>query len=169
MDEQTKVGALLHGEHLKSIEAMQNLEDFVLRHAPGRPPQAGDGETREILQSLLGDLVGEIDRHFAFEESRIFPLLMERGHQGVVFMLTEEHEIIRPLALELKQEAETALAAGGFAPQAWKAFHERAIEFCERETFHIQKEEMGLLGSLPFLLDNDTDAQLAELYASGNG
>ena len=169
MDEPTKVGTLLHGEHVKTLEAMENLERFLQRHSRRDPPKPGNAETTEILQSLLGDLAGEVDRHFSFEENRLFPLLAERGHNGIVAMLTEEHEIIRPLVRELAREAATALAGAGFLPQGWQEFHDRASELCERETFHIQKEEMGLIGALPFLLDADTDTRLAELYVAEAG
>ena len=166
MDERTKVGTLLHREHVKTLDAMENLESFLQMHSRRDPPKPGNAETTKILQSLLGDLAGEMGRHFSFEENWLFPLLSERGHSGIVAMLTEEHEIIRPLARVLARGAATALAGAGFLPQGWQEFHDRASELCERETFHIQKEETGLIGALPFLLDADTDTRLAELYVA---
>jgi hypothetical protein len=43
-------------------------------------------------------------------------------------------------------------------------FRDAGAELVEREIFHIQKEEMGLLAAISALVDRDTDARLAETY-----
>ena len=158
----------LYEEHAAVQALLQRLEQAVAKQRDD-VPDAKDPLLAKLMTDVASELPGEVDRHFSFEENRLFPLLAERGHNGIVAMLTEEHEIIRPLARELAQEAATALAGAGFLPQSWQEFHDRASELCERETFHIQKEEMGLIGALRFLLDADTDTRLAELYVAEAG
>ncbi len=161
---QTQIGTLLHEEHLQTIRSLQRLEDFLANQSPKRPPDLSKPEVRKILGDVLGDLAKEVDRHFTFEEDNLFTILTEQGEMGIVMMLSEEHGVIRPLALELAEEAEAALGGDGFTADGWPEFHERARELCEREVFHIQKEEMGLLAAISALVDGETDSRLASEY-----
>ena len=164
MFSQTQIGTLLHEEHLQTINALQRIHDFLDRQTAKRPPDLAQPETRKVLDGVLRGVAAEVERHFGFEEAELFPLLSQQGEVGIVYMLTEEHGVIRPLVLELAKDSLAALNGGGFTAEGWKDFHQRGMELCEREIFHIQKEEMGLLAAIAALVDRDTDGQLAELY-----
>ncbi len=157
---QTQTGALLHQDHLQTIAILQSLDELVGRH---RNPPAVEGDVRNELQRLAATMRAEVEQHFGFEENHLFPEFRRRGEVGIVTMLTHEHRAILPLALEAADRAEAALA-GGFDAAAWQAFRDTASELVEREIFHIQKEEMGLLAAISALLDPATDAALAETY-----
>ncbi len=161
---QTQIGTLLHEEHLQTIRSLQRLEEYLASQSAKRPPDLSKPEARKVLGDVLGDVAKEVERHFGFEENELFTILSEQGEVGIVFMLTEEHGVIRPLALELAEEAAAALAGKGFSADEWVDFHERGRELCEREIFHIQKEEMGLLAAISALVDADTDSDLAGRY-----
>ena len=45
-----------------------------------------------------------------------------------------------------------------------RQFRDTGGELVEREIFHIQKEEMGLLAAISALLDEAEDTALAETY-----
>ena len=163
MFDRSQIGSLLHEEHLHTIGTLQRLEDYLSRQTSKRPPDPSQTDVRTVLESLLG-LAAEVERHFGFEENQLFPLLSKSGEVGMVALLTEEHAIIRPLSAGLADQAKEAIASGAFAADRWKDFHGRAMELCEREVFHIQKEEMGLLAAISMLVDPEDDARLAELY-----
>jgi len=156
----TKLGSLLHKDHMHTVETLQNLEEAVHRH---KAPPAVDGDLRGLLDGLKDTLRAEVQKHFGFEEEHLFTVFTQRGETGIVMMLTQEHRSILPLALEVADAAETALAVG-FDAASWKAFKDSANELIEREIFHIQKEEMGLLSAIQAVIDPVTDAQLAETY-----
>ena len=82
----------------------------------------------------------------------------------MVNLLTAEHRAILPLAGGLAETAKAAIAAGAFAAADWADFHGQAMELCEGEVFHIQKEEMGLLAAIDAFVDRDTDERLAAMY-----
>jgi hemerythrin-like domain-containing protein len=157
---QTQTGALLHQDHMETIASLQALEEFIGRHRK-TPPMDAALATR--LSKLATTMRNEVERHFGFEESHLFPAFMRRGEVGIVTMLTQEHRSILPLALEVADAADGA-AQDGFTDGAWADFRDSATELVEREIFHIQKEEMGLLSAISVLLDADTDAALATIY-----
>ncbi|OIR02374.1 hemerythrin HHE cation binding domain protein [mine drainage metagenome] len=161
---QTQIGTLLHEEHLHTLAALQRLEAFLSRQGNRKAPDVGDAGVRDILSHLLTDVAAEVDRHFGFEEGHLFPVLNQRGEMGIAMILTEEHRTILPLAKDLAALAASALEAGGFSPEAWRDFHDRGGELCEREMFHIQKEEMGLLAAISMFVDAADDAELAVAY-----
>ena len=166
MFSQTQIGTLLHEEHLHTIHALQRFQDFLTGQTAKRPPDLARPEVGKVLDGVLRSVAAEVDRHFAFEETQLFPLLSEQGEVGIVHMLTEEHAVIRPLVLELAKDAVAALNGTNFTAESWKDFHARGMELCEREVFHIQKEEMGLLAAIAALVDPDDDGRLAALYRS---
>jgi hemerythrin-like domain-containing protein len=161
---QTQTAALLHEEHLRTIQALQRLESYLLNQTSRRQPDLAKPEVRAVLEGLLLDVAAEVERHFGFEENHLFPVLAQRGEGGIAAFLTEEHGTILPLAQELATAARAAIAAGGFTAEAWKSFHRSGVELCEREVFHIQKEEMGLLAAIGMYVDAETDATLAARY-----
>ncbi len=162
MFSQTQIGALLHEEHLQTIGALQRLEEFLAKQGSKRQPDAAQPEVRKLLEAMLA-LAAEVDRHYGFEEEHLFTLLSNAGEVGMVGLLTDEHAVIKPLAGELAGQARTALQTG-FSAETWRVFHGQGMELCEREIFHIQKEEMGLLAAISMLVEPDEDARLAELY-----
>lgn len=80
----------------------------------------------------------------------------------------QEHELIRPLAARIKELAVLALD-GGLDDSTWGEFKTLGMELVEREMFHIQKEEMGLVQGLSYFLDPDTDRELSLRYAEVRG
>lgn len=160
----TQIGTLLHEEHVRTIQALQALEEYLLKQTSRRVPDVGDEKVRALLHHLLSDVAAEVERHFGFEENFLFPVLTSRGEGGISAFLTEEHGTILPLAKELAETARAALDGAGFTPESWKEFHRSGVELCEREIFHIQKEEMGLLAAISMFVGPEDDAELAENY-----
>lgn len=158
---QTQTGALLHEDHMATIEMLQKLEEFLGRN---RAAPAAAGEVKDFLQGLARTLREEVESHFGFEEGHLFPVFTQRGETGIVMMLTMEHRTILPLAVQVADLAAAAAEAGRFDDQSWRDFKDSGAELVEREIFHIQKEEMGLLAAISALVDRETDAQLAETY-----
>ena len=160
MINQTQTGALLHSDHMATIETLQSLEALIRAN---RKPLVVDDSTRPQLRRLSDTLRREVESHFGFEENHLFPVFTAMGEMGIVTMLTHEHRTILPLALQVADLA-VAGAENGFDQDAWTDFVEAASELVEREIFHIQKEEMGLLSAISALISADVDAQLAETY-----
>lgn len=157
---QTQIGALLHEDHMATIEMLQALEEYLGRHR--KVPEVDD-DGRAFLTRLSATLREEVEKHFGFEEGHLFPVFTARGETGIVMMLTHEHRTILPLAVQVADLAAQA-AENGFAEQAWRDFRDCGAELVEREIFHVQKEEMGLLSAISALVDPDTDSRLAEIY-----
>lgn len=165
MMNQTQIGALLHQDHMATVETLQSVEEFIGRH---RSVPAVDDAARLFLKRLARSLKAEVESHFGFEEGHLFPVFVEQGETGIVMMLTTEHASILPLAVQVADIAVAALE-GGFTEQSWSDFRDAAGELVEREIFHIQKEEMGLLAAISALVDDETDARLAETYRATVG
>lgn len=159
---QTETGALLHTDHVATIQTLQALEGFLARNAR-KAPDAADEAVRKVLQGLIDTLSNEVGRHFGFEEEHLFPLLADRGEAGIGEFLKQEHATILPLAEEVAAAARAALA-DGFTDASWRQFHAAGLELVEREIFHIQKEEMGLLAAISMLVDPAADRELAERF-----
>ncbi|MDA8230671.1 MAG: hemerythrin domain-containing protein [Magnetospirillum sp.] len=162
---QTRTGSLLHQDHMRTIDVLQAIQEMTHRH-PSAP--AVEGAVRADLERLADTMRAEVERHFGFEENHLFPLFSKQGEMGMVVMLTHEHRAILPLALEAADLAAAALA-GGFEETGWRNFRDVAAELVEREIFHIQKEEMGLLAAIAALLDPAADAALSEAYRMAVG
>jgi iron-sulfur cluster repair protein YtfE (RIC family) len=156
----TRIGAALHIEHMRTMEALDALDSLVARRHPPEPSEAA-----EDLERIARGLDEDVTRHFAFEEAHLFPRLHEAGAGFMVDMLTGEHAEIRPLAESVRDTCR-ALAAGTVAASAWTAFQAEARDLIDRETFHIQKEEMGLLAALAQVLNAAEDADLADRHAA---
>lgn len=158
----TRTGAALHGEHQATLGALNDL-DVLIR---GPLPDLAKADVAARLAAFARTMDEDVTSHFAFEEEHLFPVLDKAGAGHMVAMLLGEHELIRPLAIESRRLALAALEAGAFERDAWITFKEVAAELVEREIFHVQKEEMGLLAALAQVLDADQDAALAEAHAS---
>lgn len=156
---------LLHDDHLSTIAIINRLEEALSRLDRKTPP-AGDNLE---FQSLLGDIAvifeNETGRHFDFEETHLFPLLLDCGELGIVTVLKAEHTAIRPLATELAELARKGRGEA-FDGEEWQRFLDLVGELSERQVSHIQKETMALLPMLDAMLDDDTDGELSMTYAS---
>lgn len=159
MVSQSRTGDLLHADHMATIAILQELEDMLAVKAP---PKGGEG----FLKRLSTTLRNEVERHFAFEENHLFPLFGAAG--GMVGMLVQEHRAILPLALGLADMADAG-AWSGFDAAVWQDFRRLGLELIEREVFHIQKEEMGLLAAISIQVDSASDQRLAALYRQAGG
>lgn len=158
----TRTGSALHGEHQSTLAALNDLEALIR----GPLPDVSKTDIAARLNGVAQVLEDDVTNHFAFEEEHVFPVLEDAGGGHMVAMLKGEHQIIRPLAEETRRLALEALAAAAFSRDSWAAFKEVAGELVEREVFHVQKEEMGLLAALAQILDPETDSQLADTHAS---
>ncbi|MFA7431196.1 MAG: hemerythrin domain-containing protein, partial [Rhodospirillaceae bacterium] len=150
----TRIGACLHAEHQATLSALNDLELLARFRSP---PDVADETTQARLADIARVLEEDVTRHFGFEETELFPLLRQAGAGFMVDMLMAEHADIRPFAEELAAVARTG-AAHGFDDGAWKKFRMLAEDIIDRETFHVQKEEMGLLGALSQVLTPEQDA-----------
>lgn len=157
----TRIGAILHEEHRTTLSALNDLEMMVARPAP--PPN--DPTLHHRLEALAAVLDADVGRHFDFEETNLFPILRAAGAGFMVDMLLTEHGAIRPLAVSVRDAARDALA-NGFSSQSWATFKSAGAQLAELETFHIQKEEMGLIGALGNVIDAHRDQALVDLYES---
>ena len=159
----TRIGTLLHADHMATIQTLEALERRI---AGARKPPALDAALSGWLGDLAATLRAEVETHFGFEEAHIFPLFLAQGQTGIVEILSQEHETILPLARRVAALAERAVADGRFAESDWGEFRMKGGELIERELFHIQKEEMGLLAGVAMLVDAGQDAALAEAFAA---
>ena len=162
-DEFTEVGRRLHEEHTATLAIFNDIEDAILSRKADSPLDMGKEEDRETLERLISVMRRDVTRHFDFEEQAVFPLLREKGAADIVDMLTHEHTAIKPIAYRLEEIASHALT-DGFDDATWGEFRLQVIELMERESFHIQKEEMGLVRGLLHFLDPEQDLELARQY-----
>lgn len=158
------LGQTLHDEHRRTLEVMNALEDKILGASASRPFVATDNDDRRLLQDLIAIVDHDAGTHFRFEEEVLFPIFDEAGAGDMTQMLMQEHEAIRTLGSHLRVLAEGALESA-FDETSWADFRNAAMDLTQSVTFHIQKEEMGLVGRLGFFLDPETDRQLALKYA----
>jgi hemerythrin-like domain-containing protein len=156
---------MLHREHVTVIGLLGRLSQLLSRHNAATPPAADDSTASGLLAELSGALINEIERHFQFEEEKLFPLLDENGDQDLSDLLREDHAVLVPV-IRAVAEAIGQSRAGGFSSDAWAAFHPLAAELADRLTDHAEKEEMSLVPLLDDLLEDDEDADLAAAYAA---
>ena len=110
----------------------------------------------DLVRHCASALAGEIAQHFEFEETELFPRLIEAGEGDIAELLAEEHVAIRAAAHAF---------AAAFEKQDWQQLRLAGLELCERLGAHVQKEEMSLLPAVEDVLDDETDARLALAYA----
>jgi len=156
MEFNRQVSRRLHQEHEATLALWGRLEQTLALRG-NRPPGAEDAR---LLRSCAASLAHELTRHFAFEETELFPRLAAAGEGDIAELLAEEHEAIRAAARRFGELAQPAqdLAA------CWPELRALGLELAERLVAHVQKEEMSLLPSLEDLLDQETDAVLAGGY-----
>jgi hemerythrin-like domain-containing protein len=158
----------LHDDHMTTISLMERIETALPRLGRKSPPDVGDAGLSSLLSDLFVAMQNEVTSHFAFEEENLFTRIEAMGETPMIHMLRGEHEIIRPMAAELMQSV-TAARSDGFTPESWAAFYDLGLDLAERETFHIQKEEMGFLPLLEQIIDEDDDKQLCRDYDANRG
>lgn len=158
-----RVTQTLHDEHCATIALMERLEQAIARHRRG-PPDAKDQAVAQLLGDLATGVESEVERHFAFEEAKLFTYLAEVGDSEIAAHLTDEHNAMRPLGKCLAALAHEGVALG-FDQGRWDAFRRLGQELCERMLAHVQKEEMALVPMLDEMLDADTDARLCQEYS----
>jgi iron-sulfur cluster repair protein YtfE (RIC family) len=153
----------LHEDHMATIQLLERLEETLSRIGLKSPPDASEPKLASLLADLSAAMQNEISSHFGFEEEHLFSRIQALGDTPMLSILQDEHDIIRPLALQVT-EAEENARNSGFTAESWAAFYDLGLELVERETFHIQKEEMGFLPLLDQIVDAAEDEPLAKAY-----
>jgi len=164
MAEASQMAALIHEEHDITLALLNSLERATGKKHKDTPMDLCTAEGKATLEAVVRTCDNDVKRHFEFEEMRLFPHILLQGGGCMVNILTAEHAQIRPIALELRDLAEGALAAGAFEKPQWAQFCQLANDLVDIETFHIQKEEMGLIGALQAMFSAEEDAALAVAY-----
>ena len=154
----------LHADHMMTVRMLENLETALIRIGRKKPPAADDPELSRLLNDLVAIMASEISSHFGFEEEHLFPRIEEMGDPAMLAILRDEHNIIRPLATRIT-ELVKASRTSGFDPDGWAELYDLGLELSERETFHIQKEEMGFLPLLDQFVEPDEDRALSMAFA----
>ena len=138
-----QVSRRLHEEHQASLALWTRLEAAL---AAGKVDAA-------LMRSAAASLAEEIERHFAFEETELFPRLAAAGEGDIAELLAEEHQGIRAAGLRFIAAAKENPLDAQLRPLG--------LELAERLVSHVQKEEMSMLPALDDLLDDETDEALA--------
>ena len=163
MNFQRQVSQALDEEHRANLDLLGRVEQAFVRAS--RSGAACDADVAKLAASFAHCIEHDIGRHFDFEERELFPRLVQAGEGDIAGLLEDEHRAIREVAAELLPLAHAA-AAGTLDSAGWDALKRGALEMVERQVAHIQKETMALLPMLDDLLDDDTDRELALLYAT---
>jgi len=138
----------LHEEHAATLALWGRVEQSL----------ASGAHDAALMREAAAALAGEIERHFEFEETQLFPRLAAAGEGDIAELLTEEHAAIRAAAARFMALARDDPPRPELRPVAF--------ELAERLVSHVQKEEMALLPALDDLLDADADRELQLAYAS---
>lgn len=157
-----RVSQALHEEHRATIALMERLEQLMGRNRRG-PPEIGAVGLAQLLADLATGVEAEVQRHFDFEETRLFTYLDAIGDEAIGAHLTEEHSAMRPLGARMASLAREA-AARGFDAARWSEFCQLGQELCERMLAHVQKEEMALLPLLEETMGAEDEARLYQEY-----
>ncbi len=163
MEHNSQTARLLHDEHMEEVAVLERLEGALQKRKIASPPGQDDEFMSIILPDLIANTDAQINQHFVFEETHLFPKLHEFGEGGIGMVLAGEHKMIREtgsLVIELARAARD----NGFTEESWRKFYLLANELIEWVVGHVQKEEMALLPMLEDLLDEDADRELAMAY-----
>jgi len=158
-----RISQTLHDEHCATVALMERLEQLMARHRRA-PPNAKEQSVAQLLRDVSTGVEAEVERHFTFEEAKLFSYLAEIGDNEISAHLTDEHNAMRPLGVRVALLAREGVAQG-FDEDGWAEFSRLGQELCERMLAHIQKEEMALLPLLEEMLDTEADARLYQDYA----
>ena len=131
MDLETQTSQKLHDEHMSVKAFLEKFAAELARFKPGQLPDA----SATVLNAMLADLIAivevELSVHFRFEEEWLFPLLQTGGAQDMGDLLSEEHDVILPLAYQLCAHART-FRHEGYSAAAWDEFRRGGMELAER-------------------------------------
>ena len=105
-----RISQTLHDEHCATVALMERVEHLLGRYPRGNRPEAKDRAVAQLLTDISTAVEADIERHFAFEESWLFPYLDAHGNDAIGAHLTEEHRAMRPLGLRLAALARAASA-----------------------------------------------------------
>ncbi len=158
-----RISQALHEEHAATVALMERLEQFIARHRRRAPPATADSAVAELLRDVSLSVEAQVQRHFAFEEERLFPYLGSIGDEPIGAHLTDEHTVIRPIGVRVGRLARAAMESG-FDAASWEEFCRSGQELCERMFTHVQKEEAALLPLLEDVMDAETESQLVAEY-----
>lgn len=158
-----RISQTLHEEHCATIALMERLEQLMVRHRRG-PPDVKERSVTQLMCDLSTGVEAEVERHFTFEETKLFSYLVEIGDTEISAHLTDEHNAMRPLGRRVAALARDGVAQG-FDQDRWTEFCRLGQELCERMLAHVQKEEMALLPLLDEMLDSETDTRLYQDHA----
>jgi hemerythrin-like domain-containing protein len=162
-----RISQTLHDEHCATVALLERVQHLLERYPRGNRPDPNDRAVAQLLTDISTAVEADIARHFAFEESRIFPYLDAEGNAAIGAHLTEEHTAMRPLGLRLATLARAA-SATGFDETSFDEFRKIGQDFCPRLIAHAQKEDMALLPLLDEAMDAETEDRLYDEYV-GNG
>ncbi len=151
-----QVNRRLHEEHMATLALWSRFEQATTVRARAWPPAPEDSDVANLLRGCAVALAEELSRHFEFEESELFPRLVDGGEASIAELLAEEHVAIRAAARGFSEALEV---------QDWQRLRAAGLELSERLASHVQKEELALLPAIEDLLDEETDARLALAYA----
>jgi iron-sulfur cluster repair protein YtfE (RIC family) len=157
------ISELLHREHLHTLAVAGDLEARAENRRAG-PIDVAQPRDRARLEALVAVIDEDVLRHYRFEEEVLFPRLVEAGLGPMVDVLVMEHDAVRAIALPLRAAADAALA-GAFTAESWQPFRDGLFDLVNSVSFHIQKEELGVIRQLRTVLGADAERELGTLYA----
>lgn len=165
MTRRSALGAFIHEEHQQTLHMLNALDERVRDRERARPLARDAADDGSLIEQLIARIDALIFRHFAIEETLLFPLVQDALGMDIVIMLMREHEAVGSLASAVLAAASPA-ACRPLTGDEWSAFRESAAAFIDQETFHIQKEEALIVNRLPELLDSREDAAAADAYVA---
>lgn len=162
----SELGPVIHEEHFRMLVLMCGIENRVCGDAAQHPMDPNDEEDRALLEEVVAGLTDMVG-HNAYEEAVLFPLLTDGnlGGDDLSELLSEEHQVIEPMARRVRTLAAEILEQGVRGSSA-QAFQEAALTLAGNLIPHIQKEEMAVVQRLGSLLTPDVDHELALSYAT---
>ena len=163
MTRQSALAALIHEDHRQTLALLNELDERVRGPMSRRPLDPGMADDGTLIENLRRGVDRDILRHFAIEETLLFPMIQDVLGLDLVLMLTREHEAVGSLASALLIAAEPATSRPLTASE-WAAFRESAEAFIDQEIFHIQKEEASVVQCLATLLGRAEDDRAAARF-----
>lgn len=163
MEHTTQTARMLHDEHMEEVSVLERLEAALHKQKISDPPAVDDEFMSTVLPDLIANTEAQINQHFVFEETYLFPKLAEYGEGDIGTFLMSEHTVIRETGgpvIDLARKARS----DGFTPESWREFYLLSTDLIEWVVGHVQKEEMGLLPMVEDLLDEEADSELAAAY-----
>lgn len=166
MATELRISQVLHDENETTNIVLRDLESVLAGQRPSQAPEISDSAIRGPLTRLVKMIEGGLEEHFSFEENELFPLLTKGGESEMCRELTEEHEILLPLAKRVAVLAREGLD-GNFSVDGWREFYQSGLDFEKRLGAHFQKEEAALLPAADELIEPEQNAVLVSRYAKG--